>query len=96
MDPIFVNNSSIQSHHKPGAKSELSSTKTKDSAPNQAIPPRAELTDIPSLANASLNSGPDLRPDALARAEKLLNDPDWLSDSNLDALAERLITQEDL
>jgi hypothetical protein len=96
MDPIFVNNSSIQSHHKPGAKSELSGTKTKDSAPNQAILPRADLTDIPSLANTSMNSGPDLRPDVLARAEKLLNDPDWLNDSNLDALAQRLMIQEDL
>lgn len=96
MDPIIGNNSTIQSRHQFGVKSELSGKKSNDPAPNQSSLPGAELTDISSLANASLNSGPDLRPDVLARAEKLINNPDWLNDTNLDALAEKLMNQEDL
>ena len=96
MDPIFGNNSTIHSHQKLGVKSELSGKKQGEPTSDIVNSPVSELTDIPSLAQASQNSGPDLRPDALARAEKLLNDPNWLSDTNLDALAESLMVQEDL
>ena len=77
-------------------KSELSGKKQGEPTSDIVNSPVSELTDIPSLAQASHSSGPDLRPDALARAEKLLKDPNWLNDTNLDALAERLMVQEDL
>ncbi|MDG1138452.1 MAG: hypothetical protein P8N49_02905 [Opitutales bacterium] len=54
------------------------------------------LTDIGAIARRADASSPDIRPDAIARAQALLNDPDWLSDESLDALAEKLIDTENL
>ena len=50
---------------------------------------------LPNLADKVSSSSSDIREDVIARAEKLLNDPNWLSDENLDRLASRLIDNED-
>ena len=54
------------------------------------------LTDLSGIAEKADSSGPDIRPDAIARAQALLDDPNWLSDNALEALAEKLIDIEDL
>ena len=41
-------------------------------------------------------SGDDIRPEAIARAQALMSDPDWLSDDALESLAEKLISSEEL
>ena len=50
---------------------------------------------LPNLADKVSSSSSDIREDVIARAEKLLDDPNWLSDENLDRLASRLIDNED-
>jgi len=54
------------------------------------------LTDLSGIAAKADLSGPDIRPDVIARAKALLDDPNWLNDDSLDALAEKLIDTEDL
>ena len=41
-------------------------------------------------------SGDDIRPEAIARAQSLLNDPNWLNDEALESLADKLISSEEL
>ena len=53
------------------------------------------LSFITKLTDKVSSSSSDIREDVIARAEKLLNDPNWLSDENLDRLASRLIDNED-
>jgi hypothetical protein len=48
------------------------------------------------LASDAKNTGEEIRGDVIARAEKLLSDPNWLSDSNLDSLADRILSIEDI
>ena len=50
--------------------------------------------ELPNLADKVSASTGDIREDVIARAEKLINDPNWLSDENLDKLASRLIDNE--
>ena len=54
------------------------------------------LTDLSGIASKADSLGPDIRPDVIARAQALLDDPNWLNDDTLDALAEKLIDTEDL
>ena len=55
---------------------------------------KVSLTDLSDLARRANGSQSDIRPDVIARAQTLLNDPNWLNDDNLDVLAERLIDFE--
>ena len=41
-------------------------------------------------------SGDDIRPEAIARAQALMSDPDWLSDDALESLADKIISSEEL
>ena len=52
------------------------------------------LTDFSSLGERAAASGPDIREDKIAYAQRLINDPNWLNDDTLDSLAERLIDSE--
>ena len=67
----------------------LSSEQTSKSKISSAAPL------LPNLADKVSSSSSDIREDVIARAEKLLDDPNWLSDENLDRLASRLIDNED-
>jgi hypothetical protein len=51
------------------------------------------LRDISSIVDSAKSSSPGVRPDKVALAKALINDPDWF-DSNLDSLAEKLISVE--
>ncbi len=57
---------------------------------------KVSLTDLSAIGKKADASEPEIRRDAILRAQALLNDPDWLSDENLDALAEKLIEVEDI
>lgn len=52
------------------------------------------LTDISEIGKKAKDVQSEIRPDALARAQALLQDPNWLNDQTLDALAEKLIDVE--
>ena len=56
---------------------------------------QASLTDLTSLGNKASQLAPDVRPEAIERAMRLVNDPNWLNnDDIIDALAEKLIESE--
>ncbi len=54
----------------------------------------ASFTDLSKIGKQASESQSEIRPDAIARAQALLNDPNWLNDQALDALAEKLIDVE--
>ena len=94
MDPIVGNSTSLASHQR-RASLETISVEAKASSNKSTLDNGNSLTDISSLAKDSASSGADIRKDVIARAEKLLADPNWLSDQNLDLLAEKIISEEE-
>jgi len=95
MDPIIGNNSPYQSHPLSVGKRDANTAEHIETA-DKTIQPSSSLTSIASLVKAVAVSSPEIRPGALARGAELLNDPNWLSDSNIDVLAERLIDSDQL
>lgn len=54
-----------------------------------------KLDALNQLTKNSILSSPDIREDKIREATKLLNDPDWLSDENLDLLSAKILQVED-
>ena len=54
-----------------------------------------QLTDISELADRASKSADDIRPEAVERAKRLLSDPDWLNDTSLEKLADKILSTED-
>ena len=54
-----------------------------------------KLTDFSETARIANETSPDVRNDVIERAEKLLSDPNWLSDDNLTILSSKLLEVED-
>jgi len=52
------------------------------------------LPNLGNLAKEVESSGEDIRSEVVEHARKLLDDPDWLSDYNIDGLANKLIDIE--
>ena len=60
---------------------------------NISIPDKTpEFTD---LSTRVANSASDVRHDVVANAKKLINDPDWLNDANLENLSGKILDLED-
>ena len=90
----FASKSASYSSSAPNSQQPTTSTKVKD---NLSLGGSGNnLTDISDIANRVENSSPELRNDVIAKAQSLLNDPDWLSDSNLDRLATKISLEENL
>jgi hypothetical protein len=90
----FASKSASYSSSVPNSQQPTTSTKVKD---NLSLGGSGNnLTDISDIANRVENSSPELRNDVIAKAQSLLNDPDWLSDSNLDRLATKISLEENL
>ena len=90
----FASKSASYSSSAPNSQQPTTSTKVKD---NLSLGGSGNnLTDISDIANRVENSSPELRSDVIAKAQSLLNDPDWLSDSNLDRLATKISLEENL
>jgi hypothetical protein len=70
--------------------------------PKQVAPQSKSVSALDSkLSNISTYSEsasalPDIRNDAIKRARLLINDPNWLSDQNLDSLASKVAKVENL
>ena len=56
---------------------------------------KVQLTDLSELTMRAANSSEEIRPDAIERAQALLSDPNWPNDSDLEGLAEKLLSTED-
>ena len=54
------------------------------------------LTDISEIGKKAKDVQSEVRPDAIARAQALLDDPDWLNDRAIEALADKLIDIESI
>ena len=54
----------------------------------------SSLTNLSELSQLAESSQLDIREDAIHRAISLLNDPDWLSEKNLDSLATKITQLE--
>jgi hypothetical protein len=95
MDPIVGNSTNINQHHSVVARERPA--KDRDLPSNPAVSDSLNsIIDLSSLASEAKNTGEEIREDVIARAEKLLSDPNWLSDSNLDSLADRILSVEDI
>ncbi len=95
MDPIIGNNSPFQSHPRSVGKKDTHPAEHIDTVDSTIHAP-SSLNSMDSLVKAAAVSSPDIRPEALARGAELLNDPNWLTDSNIEVLAERLIDSDQL
>jgi hypothetical protein len=56
---------------------------------------QTKLDALNQLTKNSISSSPDIREDKIREATKLLEDPDWLSDKNLDLLSAKILKVED-
>jgi len=56
---------------------------------------QSKLNALSELTERATNSDKDIRPDVVAKARGLLDDPNWLSDNNLLQLSEKLLDIED-
>ena len=91
MDAITSNNTSklTQVYSKPDI-SIASNSKDVSKATNHV-----QLTDISELADRASKSADDIRPEAVEHAKRLLSDPDWLNDTSLEKLADKILSTED-
>jgi len=55
----------------------------------------SKLSNISTFSESALTL-PNIRNDAIERARLLINDPNWLSDQNLDSLASKIAKIENL
>ena len=95
MDPIAGNSTQINQHHSGVAKEKPTAGNANSSEPTASVS-RNSILDLSSLSAEAINTGDEIREDVIARAEKLLSDPNWLNDSNLDSLADRILSVEDI
>jgi len=95
MDPIVGNSTNINQHHS-GVAREIPPVDR--DAPSEPVVSDSlnSIIDLSSLTADAKNTGEEIREDVIARAEKLLSDPNWLNDSNLDSLADRILSVEDI
>ena len=76
---------------KVGSNISSSSVAFDKTVPNSSV----ELNALSDLTNRANGSSSDIREDVIAKARGLLEDPDWLSDSNLMKLSEKILNTED-
>lgn len=69
-------------------KGSTNTTHVSQTAPNKSI----QFTDISTQVDESTAN---VRPEVLANVKKLMEDPDWLSDSNLENLSSKMLSIED-
>ena len=94
MDSIQTDNGSVKaSFHSSVPNHNLKTAPTAPKSKTSSLDPR--LSNLsPYIESAT--TCPDIRSDAIERARLLINDPDWLSNNNLDSLASKIAKVENL
>ena len=94
MDSIQTDNGSVKaSFHSSVSNHNPRSTPTAPKGKALSLDPR--LSNLsPYIESAT--TCPDIRSDAIERARLLINDPNWLSDQNIDSLASKIAKLENL
>lgn len=95
MDPILGNSTNINQHRPGVVRERLPADNDPITEPVVSDSPNS-IINISSLSTDARNTGNEVRRDVIARAEKLISDPNWLTDSNLDSLADRILSVEDI
>ena len=83
----------ILPHNISGKSYKNSSVPRSSEVPSTTNP--TNLDALNQLTEKSILSSPDIREDKIREATRLLNDPDWLSDKNLDLLTAKILQVED-
>ena len=78
MDPIVGNSANINQHHS-GVARERPTTDRDFSSDPSVSDSLNSIIDLSSLASEAKNTGEEIREDVIARAEKLLSDPNGLA-----------------
>ena len=91
MDAISANDSSPQKIYTKSFPSVSAGNNNQPTQPDSSV----SIIDITELGKRANQSESDVRPDVVARAKELLADPNWINDSSIESLAERLISHED-
>lgn len=92
MDPISGSNSSNINRAYGGSEVRANNSSTK---PTSAEASKVSLTDLGELADRVDQSAKDVRPEVIERAKLLLDDPNWMSDENIDRMLGKIIQNED-
>lgn len=92
MDPISGSNPNSTNRTYSGSDVSLHGPSNQ---PKSTEVSKVSLPDIGELADRANNSANDIRPEAVERAKMLLDDPNWLSDSNIDKMVGKIIQNED-
>tara|TARA_B110000305_G_C19162074_1_gene503092 strand:- start:357 stop:641 length:285 start_codon:yes stop_codon:yes gene_type:complete len=82
-------NALVQAYEKHGLSLRVPVSKTTDAST------LTNLTDLTELAQRAELSGDDIRTDVIKRAQALLSDPNWPSDTDLEGLSEKLLSTDD-
>jgi len=96
MDPIVGNSTNINQQHSAVARERSSAGNSLTSDQPVVYNSPNSIIDLSALSAEANNSGDEIRGDVIARAEKLLSDPNWLNDINLDSLADRILSVEEI
>ena len=72
----------------------LSTASQVKTSSNEASESNVSLTDLSKISIMANDAESEIRTDAIARAQALLDDPDWLNDQAIEALADKLIDVE--
>ena len=92
MDPISGSNSS--NINRAYGASEVRAI-NRSAKPTSAEASKVSLTDLGELAVRVDQSAKDVRPEVIDRAKLLLDDPNWMSDENIDRMVGKIIQNED-
>ena len=83
----------ILPHNISGKFSKVSSVPSSSDASSTTNLPKLDA--LNQLTKNSISSSPDIREEKIREATKLLNDPNWLSDENLELLSAKILQVED-
>ena len=93
MDGINTGNNFTDTANKAALRSSAEPSNNTQSNTSSAVnhkSVKANLTSISLLSAQTQQSSPELRQDIIDRAKSLINDPNWLTDNNLDILADKI------
>ena len=92
MDPISGSNSSNVNRAYGASEVRAKNSSVK---PTSEEASKVSLTDLGELADRVDQSANDVRPEVIERAKLLLDDPNWMSDENIDRMVGKIIQNED-
>ena len=92
MDPISGSNSSNVNRAYGVSEVRANNSSVK---PTSEEASKVSLTDLGELADRVDQSAKDVRPEVIERAKLLLDDPNWMSDENIDRMVGKIIQNED-